>query len=89
MLANLPIQGRYETMGTIEMLNPASLKMVNPGLFHCLFSVFSSKHRYKLQQIYVKKSIQYMVPGLNPRPSEHESPPITTRPGLPPIKKIL
>ena len=29
-------------------------------------------------------SIQFTVLGLNPRPSEHESPPITTRPGLPP-----
>ena len=26
-------------------------------------------------------SIQYMVLGSNPRPSEHESPTITTRPG--------
>ena len=29
-------------------------------------------------------SIQYAMLGLNPRPSGHESPPITTRPGLPP-----
>ena len=29
-------------------------------------------------------SIQYTVLGFKPQPSEHESPPITTRPGLPP-----
>ena len=29
-------------------------------------------------------SIQYPAPGFEPRPLERESPPITTRPGLPP-----
>ena len=29
-------------------------------------------------------SIQYMVLGFEPTTLEHESPPITTRPGLPP-----
>ena len=29
-------------------------------------------------------SIQYTVPDSNPQTSERESPPITTRPGLPP-----
>ena len=28
-------------------------------------------------------SVEYMVLGFEPRPLEHESPPITTRPGLP------
>ena len=34
-----------------------------------------------LQQIYVKNvmTIQYTAKDSNPRPSEHESPPITTR----------
>ena len=43
-----------------------------------------------LQQSYVKNcpsSIQCW--DLNPRPSKHESPPITTRPGLPPSKNNL
>ena len=26
---------------------------------------------------------------LNPQPSEHESPPITTRPGLPPKENVV
>ena len=42
-----------------------------------------------LQQINVKKypsSIQCW--DLNPQPLEHESPPITTRPGLPSLRKI-
>ena len=51
-----------------------------------LFLVFSDK-----QYIFYNKSmwknvmsIQYTVPAFNPRPLKHESPPITTRPGLPP-----
>ena len=51
-----------------------------------LFSVFSNKQTVQfLQQIYVKKcpsSIRCW--DLNPRPLEHESSPITTRPGLHP-----
>ena len=53
--------------------------------FFCLFLVFSNKHYKFLQQIYVKKcpsSIWWR--DLNPRSLERESPPITTRPGLPP-----
>ena len=30
-------------------------------------------------------SIQYTVPGFEPQPLKHESSPITTRPGLPPL----
>ena len=49
-------------------------------------SVFSNKHYKFLQQIYVKKcpsSIQCQ--DSNPWPSECKSPPVTTRPGLPPM----
>ena len=61
-------------------------KMGQPRpLFH-LFLVFSNKHFYN----YYNKSIWKMsfpsgiwCRDLNPRPSEHEPPPITTRPGLP------
>ena len=39
-----------------------------------------------LQQINVKKCLSSIwCRDLNPRPLEHDSPPITTRPGLPPI----
>ena len=59
-------------------------KMGQPRPLLCLFSVFSNKHYKCLQQIYVKKcpsSIQCW--DLYPRPSECESPLITTRPRLP------
>ena len=59
-------------------------KWANPCLFFCLFSVFSDKHFKFLQQIYVKKCpSRIWCRDSNPRPLECESPPITTRPGLP------
>ena len=57
----------------------------NSGLFFVLFSVFFKQTLQFLQQINVKKcpsSIRRR--DSNPRPFEHESSPITTRPGLPP-----
>ena len=57
----------------------------NPDLFFHLFLVFSIKIYKFLQQIYVKKcQSTTRCQDLNPQPSECESPPITTRPGLPP-----
>ena len=64
--------------------------MGQPRPLFRLFSVFSNKHYKFLQQIYVKKcpsSIRCL--DLNPRPSERESPSITTRPGFPPISLFL
>ena len=58
--------------------------MGQPRPLFRLFLVFSNKHSKFLQQICEKISIQYMVPGLEPTTLERESPPITTRPGLPP-----
>ena len=58
-------------------------------LFH-LFSVFSNKQCKFLHQMYVKKcpsSIWHR--DSNPRPQERESPPLTTRPGLPPWLSFL
>ena len=60
-------------------------KMGQPGLFFIYFRSFSNKHQYNFTTINVKKcpsSIRHR--DSNPRPSECESPPITTRPGLPP-----
>ena len=57
-------------------------KWTNPGLFFGYFRFL------KTIQINVNISIQYTVQDLNPRPFEHESSPITTRPGLP-LKRIL
>ena len=55
-------------------------------LFH-LFLVFSNKQYNFLQQINVKKC--QVHPGFEPTTFERESPPITTRPGLPPKLKII
>ena len=48
--------------------------------------VFSNKH-YNFYNKYMLKNVHpvYRALDLNPRPSEHESPPTTTRPGLPPV----
>ena len=59
-----------------------------PASFLFIFGLFNQTLQF-LQQIYVKKcpsSIRYR--DLNPWPSERESPPITTRPGLPPIDSV-
>ena len=58
--------------------------MGQPRPLFCLFSVFSNKHYKFLQQIYVKKiPSNIRCRDSNPRrPSECESFPITTRPGL-------
>ena len=55
-----------------------------------IFGLFQTNMNTILQQINVKKcqySIQHW--DLNPRPSELESPPITTRPGLPPRVLVI
>ena len=65
-------------------------KLGQPRPLFILFLVFSNKHHKFLQQIYAKKcpsSIRYW--DSNPRPSECESPPITTRPGLPPNQSTI
>ena len=56
-------------------------KWVNPASFLFIFGLFKQTSLQFLQQIYVKKcpsSIRCW--NLNPQPSEHEPPPITTRP---------
>ena len=60
--------------------------MGHPRPLFRLFSVFFKQTIQFLQQINVKnvKSIKYLATGFKPTPLERESPPITTRPGLPP-----
>ena len=61
-------------------------KWAIPGLFFVYFRSFQTNINTILQQTNVKKcpsSIRRW--DSNPWPSDHESPPITTRPGLPPI----
>ena len=61
-------------------------KWAIPGLFFVYFRSFQTNINTILQQINVKKcpsSIRRW--DSNPWPSDHESPPINTRPGLPPF----
>ena len=60
-------------------------KIGQPRPLFRLFSVFFKQTTQFLQQIYVKKCPSSIrCRDSNPRPSERESLPITTRPGLPP-----
>ena len=65
------------------------LKMGQPRpLFH-LFRLFKNTLKF-LQLIIVKKCpTNIRCQDSNSRPLEHESPPITTRPGLPPFVSTL
>ena len=56
--------------------------MSHPGPLFIYFRLF--KQTLQFSKYVWKMSIQYKVLDLSPRPSEHESPPITTRPGFPP-----
>ena len=60
-------------------------KWANPGPFYHLYLVLLNKQHFNFYNKYVKKcpsSIRYW--DSNTQPIEHETPPITTRPGLPP-----
>ena len=58
----------------------------SPASFSFIFCIFQTNINTILQQINVKKSPSSIWHwDSNPRPSERESPPITTRPGLPPL----
>ena len=60
------------------------LKLCHPRPLFVYFRLFKQTIQF-LQQINVKKCPSSIwCWDSNPRPSEHESPPITTRPGLPP-----
>ena len=63
-------------------------KWANPGLFLIDFRIFKQALQF-LQLINVKKcpsSIQCW--NLNPKPLGQKSPPITTRPGIPPFSSL-
>ena len=64
-------------------------KWTIPGLFFVYFCLFKQTITFS-QQINVKKCPSSIWPwDSNPQPLEHESPPITTRPGLPPVQRII
>ena len=72
------------TLGRHRMHTVFSKKWANPDLFFIYFRPFKHTLQFLLQ-INVKKcpsSIQCRVS--NSGPLEHASPPMTTRPGLPP-----
>ena len=75
MLASITFVG----MKKLEVKNGPS-----PASFSFIFRLFETNINTVLQQINVKKCpSNKRCWNLNPQPSEHESPPITTRPGLP------
>ena len=59
-----------------------ALQFFNRPFYH-LFSVFSNKHYNFYNKHMWKMSIQYTLLGFKPTTFSIESPPITTRPGLP------
>ena len=63
-------------------------KWANPGLFFVYFCLFKLTFQF-LQQMDVKKRPSSILRwDSNPQPLEHESPPITTRPGQPFLLKL-
>ena len=64
--------------------------MVQPPPLFYLFSVISIKHYTILQQIISEKCPYSILHwDLNSQPSDYESPPLTTRPELPPYLNSL
>ena len=58
-------------------------KWANPGLFSFIFGLCKQTLQIFTTNRCEKMSLQYTVQDSNPHPSECESLPITTRPGLP------
>ena len=62
----------------------------SPASFSLTFGLFQTKINTILQQFNLKKCPSSTWHwDLNPRPQDRESPPITTRPGLPPMSLHL
>ena len=59
-------------------------KWANPGLFSFIIGLFKQTLNFFTTNICEIFLSSIQCQDLNPRPSECESPPITTRPGLPP-----
>ena len=61
---------------------------LTPASFSFIFNLFRQTTEFYNKSMWKNvMSIQYMAPGFEPRPLEHESSPLTTRPGLPPNHK--
>ena len=79
------MRGHYDQFKTLtHALKLKNVSFIKNGIFFDYFCLFKQTLQF-LQQIYVNKYPSSIQCGdLNPRPLEHESPPITNRPGLPP-----
>ena len=76
----------YKTYLCILLSIYVFLNGPSPASFSFIFGLFQTNINTILQQINVKKCPSSIrCRDSNPRPLECESPPITTRPGLPPI----
>ena len=65
---------------------PLFVKWAIPRLFFVYFRLFSNKHQFNFTtNVSEKCQSNTQCSHSNPRPSGHESPPVTTRPGLPPV----
>ena len=64
-------------------------KWANPGLFFVYFQSFQTNITIFTTTICEKCPSSIWCWDSNPQPSEHESLPITTRPGLPPLQLLL
>ena len=67
--------------------NNSSIQMMvnaNPGLFFVYFGLFKQTLQFFTANMCEKSPSKIQCRDSNPRPSECDSPPITTRPGLPP-----
>ena len=72
--------------GLVDNCTTYFCKWANPGLFFIYFCLFKLTFQI-LQQIGMQKcSSSIQCRDSNSQPLEHESPAITTRPGLPPPK---
>ena len=62
-------------------------KWANPGLFFVYFRLFKQTLQFFTTNKCEKCPSSIWCRDSNPQPSEYESPPITTRPGLPPFER--
>ena len=75
---------------TWAIVDKKNFKWANPASFIVYFWSFQTNITTFLQKIYVKNVHSVYGAGIQTHdPLEHESPPITTRPGLPPSTKKL
>ena len=83
-----PQEGACLSMVGKVSKNLIIFKMANPGHFYRFFGLFQTNIIFTAN-ICEKFPSSKWCQDSNPPHLEHESPPITTRPGLPPKNRIL